>query len=239
MKKLNEKPGAGVPGVAAGGSEGFEEAAWNKILDQLEGSPEFGGVMEGMMKQLLCKDIIQEPLERMKEKVSQLFSPSSSSFSLSPPLCLILLVNQYPSWLEENKEKLSAEELERYTKQHGSITQLCGLFERDPDNFQAIVSCLQEVFPCFLLPKKPLALCPSFLLSPIRHSHLHTRTYPFPSQMGLMSLLFVFLLFSQVQECGQPPSEIIQGKRFSLSSCFQSFVVWSSLPNSTRNSPLL
>lgn len=47
-----------------------EDAVLNKLLDQLENSSEFGGVMENVMKQLLSKEVIQEPLEKLKEQVS-------------------------------------------------------------------------------------------------------------------------------------------------------------------------
>jgi len=55
-----------------------EDAILNKLLDQLENSSEFGGVMENVMKQLLSKEVIQEPLEKLKEQV--FLSPSIARF---------------------------------------------------------------------------------------------------------------------------------------------------------------
>lgn len=105
-----------------------EDAVLNKLLDQLENSSEFGGVMENVMKQLLSKEVIQEPLEKLKE--------------------------QYPGWLETNKGQIEKTEYERFEKQYQYICNLCNLFQNEPDNFDAIVSALQQVQECGQPPKE-------------------------------------------------------------------------------------
>eukprot|EP01102_Stenamoeba_stenopodia_P005216 TRINITY_DN1574_c0_g1_i2.p1 TRINITY_DN1574_c0_g1~~TRINITY_DN1574_c0_g1_i2.p1 ORF type:complete len:309 (+),score=76.60 TRINITY_DN1574_c0_g1_i2:48-929(+) len=105
-----------------------EDAILNKLLDQLENSSEFGGVMENVMKQLLSKEVIQEPLEKLKE--------------------------QYPEWLERNKGQIEKAEYDRFEKQYKYICNICDLFQNEPENFDAIVSALQQVQECGQPPKE-------------------------------------------------------------------------------------
>ena len=52
---------------------------------------------------------------------------------------------RYPAWLEAHRAALSAEDLERYTRQYDYIQRITGLYERDPGNLERLVGLLQEV----------------------------------------------------------------------------------------------
>ena len=41
-----------------------------------------------------------------------------------------ILKDEFPSWLENNWQSLSDEDLERYNKQQDKITEICDLFEK-------------------------------------------------------------------------------------------------------------
>ncbi|KAF8323537.1 uncharacterized protein EI90DRAFT_3146988 [Cantharellus anzutake] len=61
-------------------------------------------ILEGMMRQLMSKDILYEPLKDLDEK--------------------------YPIYLRENKAKISAEENNRYLLQHTKVHELVAVFEQ-------------------------------------------------------------------------------------------------------------
>ncbi|XP_066931743.1 peroxisomal biogenesis factor 19-like [Clytia hemisphaerica] len=67
----------------------------------------FMGMMQGMMENLLTKDLLYPSLSEIKER--------------------------YPSWLSENKEKLTPEDYLKYKSQNDIVVQLCDLFEQEAD----------------------------------------------------------------------------------------------------------
>ena len=68
----------------------------------------FMGMMQGMMENLLSKDLLYPSLKELKEN--------------------------YPSWLSDNEEKLSQEDYTKYKNQNDIIIQLCDLFEAESDS---------------------------------------------------------------------------------------------------------
>lgn len=111
---INKEGGAGVPGDLGLGSEEMMKEA----LEQLEGSPEFASIMEKMMGSLLSKEVLYEPIKQMKEK--------------------------YPAWLANNRDKVSAEEFARYSKQFEYVQRLCVLYESD-STMAEIMNVMQEM----------------------------------------------------------------------------------------------
>lgn len=96
------------------------EAGFEDMLKQLQG--EMGGMptegmmpdgdsfmsmMQGMMQNLLTKDLLYPSLKEIKDK--------------------------YPSWLEKNENKISKAELEKYKGQELVVAKLCLLFEQEKD----------------------------------------------------------------------------------------------------------
>lgn len=78
--------------------------------------------METMMRDLLSKEILHEPMKEIGER--------------------------YPTWLEENKAKLTQEDYTRYSHQYELIQDLNRLYETEPDNFNKIVELMQKMQEC-------------------------------------------------------------------------------------------
>ncbi|KAG0019894.1 Peroxisome chaperone and import receptor [Entomortierella chlamydospora] len=136
--------------VEAQVAEESEEALMAEMMRQMEGMAEggdFQNVLEGMMEQLMSKDILYEPMLDLKQK--------------------------YPDWLANNKEKLSAEEYARYEKQYGYVKQIVEFFDRpdfdDKSDAQAksIIDLMQGMQDCGQPPAEILGeLAPGMELGP-------------------------------------------------------------------------
>ncbi|KAF9392073.1 Peroxisome chaperone and import receptor [Podila verticillata] len=90
-------------------AEDSEEALMAEMMKQMEGMAEggdFQNVLEGMMEQLMSKDILYEPMFDLQQK--------------------------YPQWLKDNKDKISESEYARYEKQYGFVNEIVAFFDK-PD----------------------------------------------------------------------------------------------------------
>ncbi|XP_031558948.1 peroxisomal biogenesis factor 19-like [Actinia tenebrosa] len=99
----------------------------------VDGSGEFDmmPLMQGMMKNLLSKEILYPSLKELNEK--------------------------YPEWLESNKSKHSSEDHGRFTRQYQFVGQLCQEYESEkPDDtdevskkrFEKIMELMQKMQEC-------------------------------------------------------------------------------------------
>jgi len=118
---------AGQAGAGGGGApeeEMFSDEMLAKLTEQLAGAgpgdPQ--GFLDGIMQQLLSKDVLYEPMRDIAQK--------------------------YPQWLENNRDALSAEDLARYGKQFEHLQELVRLYETSPNDFEGIVARLQEMQAC-------------------------------------------------------------------------------------------
>ncbi|KAG0380999.1 Peroxisome chaperone and import receptor [Mortierella sp. AD032] len=112
-------------------AEDSEEALMAEMMKQMEGMAEggdFQNVLEGMMEQLMSKDILYEPMMDLQ--------------------------NKYPQWLKDNKDKISAEEYARYEKQYGYVKEIVEFFDRpdfdDKSDTQAksVIDLMQGMQDC-------------------------------------------------------------------------------------------
>lgn len=65
-------------------------------------------MMQGMMQSLLSAEVLLPSLKEMLDK--------------------------YPAWFDENKDTISAEDKERYTKQQELFKVICGELEKETPN---------------------------------------------------------------------------------------------------------
>lgn len=79
-------------------------------------------LVDGIMRQLLSKDILYQPMKEIGER--------------------------YPPWLEANKDSLDPEEYSQYGRQYQYIGKICDIYETDPDNFDALMGLLQDMQEC-------------------------------------------------------------------------------------------
>jgi peroxin-19 len=90
------------------------------LLNEFENNKEFQGMMETMVKQLMSKEVLYEPMKEMLAK--------------------------YPSWLEQNKGNLSNEDFNRYTKQYEYVARIVHAYETHGDNaFEEVVQLVNEM----------------------------------------------------------------------------------------------
>lgn len=87
--------------------------------------------MQGMMQSLLSAEVLLPSLKEMLEK--------------------------YPAWLDENKDKISDADKERYTKQQELFKVICTELEKETPNdstevknerFKIVLKNMQKVCPC-------------------------------------------------------------------------------------------
>ena len=92
------------------------------------------------MQQLLSKDVLHEPMKEIGER--------------------------YPTWLEDNRTKLSSEDYQRFSHQYELIKDLNEVYETDPGNFNKIVELMQKMQECGQPPNDIVQeLAPEFDLS--------------------------------------------------------------------------
>ncbi|KZV62246.1 Pex19 protein [Peniophora sp. CONT] len=99
-----------------------------KLLASLGGDStdeDLHGILEGMMGQLMSKDVLYDPLKELHEK--------------------------FPAYMKENDSKLSKTDKERYQAQIASITKIMTVFDdptykdEDPEKSAEIVSLMSEM----------------------------------------------------------------------------------------------
>ena len=85
-----------------------------KMLQDFDSNPEFQSVMEGMVNQMISKDVLYEPMKELREKVN------------SPPLFIPLLFFLLPSLIS-----LSPPFIYSTTKERGRMAYDVRLTSRD------------------------------------------------------------------------------------------------------------
>lgn len=148
----------------------FSEA---DIMNMLSGVGAAGGggndqnsflpFMQGMMQSLLSKEVLYPSLKDILEK--------------------------YPAWIEDNKDKVSAEELERYKKQQQLMEQVCGQLEKETESdtpeqkkeqFEKVLALMQKVGFTMLIMQNYLfailsrSIDKSILCMHVSHYHFNT-----------------------------------------------------------------
>ncbi|KAI8071364.1 Pex19 protein [Gongronella butleri] len=87
-------------------NEESEDAFMAELMKQMEGladNGDFENVLEGMMSQLMSKEMLYEPMKELAEK--------------------------YPEWLASNKEKTDKEEYAKYEQQFDMCKQIVAAYE--------------------------------------------------------------------------------------------------------------
>ncbi|RHY29060.1 hypothetical protein DYB32_005485 [Aphanomyces invadans] len=90
-----------------------------KQFEQMGEKNDFQGLVDGMMQQLLSRDVMYDPMKQICEK--------------------------YPAWLAEKEPHLSKEDYERYGKQYQYFQQILAVYENEPDNYARLSELMQEV----------------------------------------------------------------------------------------------
>jgi peroxin-19 len=112
-------PGLGLEAASMEQAGGDMMQNMMKEFEKLAEKKDFDSVMNSMMKQLLSKEIMYEPMKEITEK--------------------------YPEWLADNERKLSKEEYKKYGMQYQYMQKIVAVFETEPDNFERITMLLMEM----------------------------------------------------------------------------------------------
>uniref|UniRef100_K3WTV4 Knr4/Smi1-like domain-containing protein n=1 Tax=Globisporangium ultimum (strain ATCC 200006 / CBS 805.95 / DAOM BR144) TaxID=431595 RepID=K3WTV4_GLOUD len=99
------------------GEEMMEEMM--KKFESMGEKSDFQDLVDGMMQQLLSKDVMYDPMKQICER--------------------------YPEWLAEKESLLSKEDYERYGKQYQYFQQIIAVYESEPDNFARLSELMQEM----------------------------------------------------------------------------------------------
>jgi len=106
--------------------EGGDEVM-EKLMKEFEGNAGYTGMVENMMKQLISKDVLYDPMKEMFAK--------------------------YPVWLVANKGKLPADEYQNYVKQYGYIEQILSIYDTQGDAGSAeVIRLMREMQDCGQVP---------------------------------------------------------------------------------------
>ncbi|CAE7873016.1 qtrt1 [Symbiodinium sp. KB8] len=119
MGKLGGDPHAAD---AAGGMSEEAMAEMMKEFESMGKKPDFQAVIDNIMKQLLTKDIMFEPVQEITAR--------------------------FPEWLADNRGKLSAEEYANYGRMYQAFQRLAATYETEPDNFPRIMELMQDLQAC-------------------------------------------------------------------------------------------
>jgi hypothetical protein len=93
-----------------------------RMASELEGLGPAGGLasnVDGMMQQLVSKEIMYEPMQK--------------------------ICSRFPSWLDENTGRLSAPQLAIHRKQFEAFRRILALYDSEPNNFPRLMELLGEL----------------------------------------------------------------------------------------------
>ncbi|RLN48648.1 hypothetical protein BBJ29_002540 [Phytophthora kernoviae] len=116
-KAAEDMEGVGTAQVEAMGEDMMSEMM--KKFEEMGEKSDFQDLVDGMMQQLLSKDVMYDPMKQICER--------------------------YPEWLAEKEPLLSKEDYERYGKQYQYFQQIVAVYESEPDNFARLSELMQEM----------------------------------------------------------------------------------------------
>jgi len=128
LEELTRETREAVRGLetATGGVPSLDDDAmmeeFVKQFQEFAGAQDMDSIVETMMQQLLSKEILHEPMKDIVEK--------------------------YPKWLEDNRDKISKEEYGRYNNQLELMVKLIEVYENDPENMTRIFDIMQNMQEC-------------------------------------------------------------------------------------------
>jgi len=100
-----------------GGQQIMEEMM--KEFEKMGGNLNADDMIDGMMGQLLAKDLMYEPMKQVSER--------------------------FPEWLKENKSRISEEDYTNRCKQYECFQRLIHLYETKPNDVESLMMLMQEV----------------------------------------------------------------------------------------------
>jgi peroxin-19 len=103
-------------------SDANQDQMFEDLLKGMESDDQLSGMVENVMKQLISKDILYEPMKEMQAK--------------------------YPKWLADNKSKVSAEDYQKYVQQYEYVNKIVNSYNTNPNYFDEVVNLMQAMQEC-------------------------------------------------------------------------------------------
>lgn len=128
---------------AASETDNLMDQLAEQFAGGLEDDGELQSMVDGVMRQLLSKEVLYEPLREISSK--------------------------YPEWLEKNGSKISKEDHARYSLQLECIQRLCAVYESSNalSGFDDVLHLMQEIQSCGQPPEDIIKeLAPDLQLGP-------------------------------------------------------------------------
>lgn len=121
LKMLGEAQ-KGMAGVDASKMEEAGEGMMDDMMAQFEALGEkedYNEVVDGVMRQLLSKDLMYEPTKQICEK--------------------------FPEWLALHKKNLATAEYENYGHQYQAFQKILAVYQTEPDNFPRLMELMFDM----------------------------------------------------------------------------------------------
>lgn len=112
----------GISGESAAATEKLSDDLMSRMTEEFErlgNKEDFDSAMDGVMRQLLAKDIMYVPIRQIADR--------------------------FPEWLAHNRGAMSDQEYQRYGHQYQVYQQLAAVYETDPDNFPHLLELMQDM----------------------------------------------------------------------------------------------
>ena len=112
----------GMEGFEAGKMEAAGEIMMEEMMGQFESlgdKEDFNEVIDGVMRQLLSKDMMYEPAKHVCDK--------------------------FPEWLAIHKKNLTESEYENYGKQYQTFQKILAVYDTEPDNFPRLMELMFDM----------------------------------------------------------------------------------------------
>jgi hypothetical protein len=118
-------PGPGISSDSTAAAEGMSDEMINRMMAEFEGmgkKEDFASVVDGMMRQLLSKDIMHVPMKAIRDR--------------------------FPEWLATHGAKLSPEAYASYGRMYQTFQKMVDTYETAPDNFPRLLELMQDMQEC-------------------------------------------------------------------------------------------
>jgi peroxin-19 len=112
----------GMQGFGAAKMEETGETMMEDMMSQFQSlgdKEDYHDVVDGVMRQLLSKDLMYEPVKQICEK--------------------------FPEWLAMHKKNLTQNEYEAYGKQYQTFQKLLATYDIEPDNFERMMELMFDM----------------------------------------------------------------------------------------------
>eukprot|EP00946_MAST-07B_sp_MAST-7B-sp1_P000169 g169.t1 len=123
--KMLAETGKDLEGTDSAAAEAMGEEMMNQMMKEFEklGEKEdFQDIMDGMMRQLLSRDVMYDPMKQITAK--------------------------FPEWLAEHEDSLPPEDYERYGRMYQYFQKIVAVYESEPNNHQRLMELMQDMQEC-------------------------------------------------------------------------------------------